>query len=531
MDETRTTDGSLALKQKKVIVINAAERPEAQKLRVAAYARVSSDSSDQLNSFAAQLNYYNTLIAGNETWEMVDLYADRGITGTSAEKRPDFQRMLADCRKGRVDKILVKSISRFARNTKECLEIVRDLKGIGVGVCFEEQNIDTAKMSGELLTAVFAAIAQKESESISENMRWSYKHRMESGTFLPPSMAFGYRIEDRKIVIDEDKAAVVRRIFREYLDGYGMSEITRRLNVDGVPSFEKERWTINAVSYILSNERYIGDSLWQKKYATDTLPVKIVRNHGERKQYYAMGTQEPIIDRAVYQAVQELRKARSERFYKANHEQRAPLQAKIICANCGAIFTKHFCRETAYWCCRSHFTNKEKCPVRQIPESEIHAGFLRLYHKLKHEGEPILTQLVSDLRAVRNSRMLWSADIVALNKRISDIADQNQLLASMNRLGLVDPDIFIAHSNEYEQQLRAAKQERARLLDAEGDDAVAATEELIDTLDSMPEFLTAFDGGIFDELVDHVVAGEDAEMKFHLKNGLALTEQIERMAR
>ena len=180
MNRRQQTDGSLALEQKKVIVIEAAQRPEAQKLRVAAYCRVSSDSSDQMNSFAAQLNYYTTLINSKDNWTMADIYADAGISGTSAEKRPDFQRLLSDCRRGRIDKILVKSISRFARNAVDCLKTIRALKAIGVGVCFEEQGIDTSEMTGELLTAMFSAIAQKESESISGNMRWSYQHRMKS---------------------------------------------------------------------------------------------------------------------------------------------------------------------------------------------------------------------------------------------------------------------------------------------------------------------------------------------------------------
>ena len=207
--DVKATNGSLALNQSKVVVIQPTQRQEAQKLRVAAYARVSTDSSDQANSFLAQMEHYNRLIAGNENWTLVDVYADRGISGTSAEKRPDFQRMLSDCRQGRIDKILVKSISRFARNTKECLEIVRERKAIGIGVCFEEQNIDTGKVTGELLTSVFAAIAQKESESISQNMRWSYQARMKSGRFLPSSTAFGYCIESKEIVVDEEKAPII----------------------------------------------------------------------------------------------------------------------------------------------------------------------------------------------------------------------------------------------------------------------------------------------------------------------------------
>ena len=258
MSRRQQTTGNLALEQKKVIVIEAVQRPETQKLRVAAYCRVSSDSSDQMNSFAAQLNYYTTLISGKDNWTMTDIYADAGISGTSAQKRPDFQRLLSDCRKGRVDKILVKSISRFARNATDCLETIRELKAIGVGVCFEEQGIDTSEMTGELLTAMFSAIAQKESESISGNMRWSYQARMKKGTFLPAAMPFGYRIEDRKIVVDEERAKIVRQIFHDYLVGQSMDEIAARLNRESVAvriGIENRRWIHSAISYILSNER------------------------------------------------------------------------------------------------------------------------------------------------------------------------------------------------------------------------------------------------------------------------------------
>ena len=184
MAEKHLTDGTTALAaQPRVIKIEAAEKPRNAQLRVAAYTRVSSDSDDQLNSFAAQNRYYAELISGKAEWRMVDIYADEGITGTSTAKREDFQRMMADCRRGLIDQILVKSISRFARNTKDCLEAVRELKELGVNVRFEREGIDTANVSSELITAIYAAFAQKESESISGNMRWSYQRRMESGEF------------------------------------------------------------------------------------------------------------------------------------------------------------------------------------------------------------------------------------------------------------------------------------------------------------------------------------------------------------
>ena len=533
MSDKKKINGSLALNAQKVIVIGATEQQDAQKLHVAAYARVSTDSTDQANSFLAQMEHYNRVITSNERWTMVDVYADRGITGRSASKRPDFQRMLADCRMGKIDKILVKSISRFARNTKECLEIVRELKAIGVAVCFEEQNIDTGRVTGELLTSVFAAIAQKESESISQNIRWSYQRRMEGGTFLPSSMAYGYRIEDKKIAVDTAKAGIVRRIFDEYLNGRGIYEITNRLNADRIvfdDSNPERKWTVSSVSYILSNERYIGDSLWQKKYSTEEFPPKKVRNHGERQQYYAAGTQEAIIDKETFDAVNQLRKRRVEQRHDSPEKAADAFRSRLRCGECGTF--RKYNGDKVYLVCRKHYHNKDSCPLGQVPESVLHEAFLRLYHKLKWHGDEILAPMVKDLRRIRRRKLLWSEDVVALNKQISEISEQNQLLASMNQMGLVDPDLYIARSNEYGRQLREAKRKRAKLLDEDGgDDAIDKTEDLLDTLETMPDFLPRFDESVFVELVERMELTADHRLIFHLYNGLALTECVDRRER
>ena len=232
MDEKRLVDGTTALaeKQPRVIKIEPTERPQNVRLRVAAYTRVSSDSEDQLNSFAAQNRYYTELISGKAEWRMVDIYADEGITGTSVAKRDDFQRMMADCRRGLIDQILVKSISRFARNTKDCLQNIRELKELGVNVRFEREGIDTVNVSSELITAIYAAFAQKESESISGNMRWSYQHRMESGEFNTCKAPWGFRLDGRKLKVYEPEADIVQRIFHEYLSGKNPQEIADDLN-------------------------------------------------------------------------------------------------------------------------------------------------------------------------------------------------------------------------------------------------------------------------------------------------------------
>lgn len=398
-----------------------------------------------------------------------------------------------------------------------------------MGVYFEEQNIDTSNMSGELLTAVFASIAQKESESLSAKMRWSYQYRMKSGTFLPPSVPFGYVIQNKKIVVDEERANLVRRIFSDYLVGRSMEEIASWLNEENVPvriGWENRKWGRNAVSYILSNERYIGNSLWQKTYAPDKLAAHHVRNHGERQQYYAEGTHPAIITLEIFQAVQNLRNQRREKRISEFRCQDDPLRKKLYCGVCGTMFKQKKCRERVYWVCRTHDRNKDDCPISQVAEEKIHAAFLRLYHKLRLYGEPILTQMISNLQAIQERRMLWSLDIIELNKRISDIMDQDQMLTRMNQCGCVDPDIFMSQSNELARQLREAKQKKERLMAEAGDDTIPKTQELLESLETMPEFLPAFDGEIFNDLVDRVTVMDSVTLHFRLKNGLELTEHI-----
>ena len=523
------TEGSLALQEKNVIVIEAAKRSETQKLRVAAYARVSSDSSDQLNSFMAQTKYYTNLITSHDNWMMTDIYADAGITGTSAEKRPEFQRMLSDCRNGRIDRILVKSISRFARNAKDCLEIIRALKAIGVSVHFEEQNIDTGKMSGELLTAMFAAISQKESESISGNMRWSYKQRMESGKFITCKAPFGYRLNGRMLEIYEPEAQIVHMIFDMYLSGYNCDEIADRMTELCIATRDgNTRWWPGAITYILRNERYVGDSLLQKRYTTDVIPYKKKRNYGEKSKYYLSCSHPAIVDRETFQAANNLLDARAK-ILRTKSEN--VLGKTIVCGKCGALFKHTRCNENEYWVCRNHFKDKNNCPTTQIPESEIHAAFLRIYHKMKLHGEPILSELLANLQTIRERRFLWSTDIIELNKRISDLTDQEHMLAEMNKNGLVAPDIFISQSNELARQITEAKQKKSKIMRLDNDNSSHKTEELLEQLENMPEYLPAFDSEIFEELVEQIVVTDNTQLRFRMKNGLELTERIERMMR
>lgn len=524
MDKKRLVDGTTALAEKRprVIKIEPVERPQNVRLRVAAYTRVSSDSEDQLNSFAAQNRYYTELISSKAEWRMVDIYADEGITGTSVAKRDDFQRMMADCRRDLVDQILVKSISRFARNTKDCLQNIRELKELGVNVRFEREGIDTVNVSSELITAIYAAFAQKESESISGNMQWSYQRRMESGEFNTCKAPWGFRLDGRKLKICEPEADIVQRIFREYLSGKNPQEIADDLNAS---CLTERVWNYKAVDYILQNERYAGNALLQKRYTPDMLSRQQKTNHGEREMYFVPGSNDAIISPELFERAQVLRKKRSL--------GKAPVHSEIISqirCICGARMRFKNVNSKWYLCCTSHDT-KGDCLITPIRETQIHASFCRLYYKLKHQSIPILEQMLTNLQLIRNRRMLWSPDIVALNKRISDLSSQNQTLAFLKQQGLVDPDIFIAKTNELTKQLQQAKLEKEKLMDAESDMTALQTRDLIDILEGGPEFLDSFDAELFGELVEKIIIESNDSVRFCLKNGLELRESIERTVR
>lgn len=536
MSNKQKTTGNLAISepQQRVVVIEATEKPQDLKLRVAAYTRVSSDSADQLNSFAAQNRYYTALISGKENWSMVDIYADCGITGTSAAKREDFQRLMEDCRRGLIDKVLCKSVSRFARNTTECLEAIRELKALGIGIEFEEQHIDTAKLSGETLTAIFASMAQSESKAISDNMRWSYQRRMENGSYVPACQPFGYVLEENKIQIHSEHAEVIQEIFRQYLSGIGAGTIANNLNSAQIGNrFGEPLWTPRAIRYIIKNEKYTGNSRWHKYYTTDTLPFRNVINHGEKESYYATGTHEAIISNEDYASANVLMQQKATIFSGTAHKENVSgaLRQKIRCDMCGNIFRRKTVRGHIYWVCLGHDKKLTDCTITQISEVQIHAAFLRLYYKLKHQGSNILPQMLTTLRAIRSQRMLWSEDVIELNKRISNITSQNQLLAMLKQQGGVDPDIFISRSNELAEQLRIVKLEKERLLNAYRDDTIAQTQTLIETIGIGPDFLEEFDGELFGELVDKITVESNERLRFRLKNGLELMEPIERTVR
>ena len=296
------------------VKIIAPQTREAEHLRVAAYCRVSSDSKDQLHSYAAQIRNYTEEIAQHDGWELVDVYADEGLTGTRMDQRDDFNRMMRDCRKGKIDRILVKSVSRFARNTRDCLSALRELSAMGVSVRFEKENIDTKTLTTELMGSVSGSLAQQESLSISANQKISYQRRMERGEFITCSAPYGYRIIDKKnLEIIPEEATTVQWIFDAYLNGLSAEWIADQLTRRGIENTNTRKpWTAYGIRYILRNEKYIGDALGQKKF-TKGFPFFRKRNHGEQERYYVENTHLPIIEREQFEKSAESSATESEK--------------------------------------------------------------------------------------------------------------------------------------------------------------------------------------------------------------------------
>lgn len=491
--------------------------------KVAAYCRVSTDSSDQLNSYRTQIGYYTNFIAQHSGWELADIYADEGITGTSLEKRDEFKRMLQDCRAGKISRILVKSVSRFARNTLELLETTRELKDLGVVVVFEEQGIDTAQMLGEMQLTLLAMAAQEESTSISKNMKWSIQKRMDAGTYLGNTAPYGYRLEKGQLKIEETEAAVVRRIFERRLSGMGQVAITQELNRQGIQPRDGKPWTVYRVRYILSNERYIGDSLFQKKYIADPLSHKSVRNHGERDQYYIHNTHEGIISRETFQKVQESFQSRTSPQKKKPHL----FVHRIQCPQCGCHYRYIRSSGKSYWGHASQSDIEPPCKDIRLSEESIKAAFVNLVGKLYTYGDSLLSPTLSLLEEIAARQEQGNAKLVELDAALADLNEKAHTLQRLHNKGFIEDADFREQSDALASHRRKLSDQRTQAI--HGSKALETLDKLRDLqrqLESLPEIPWEFDMDLFDQLVEKIVPISNTELLFKLKCGLELKEVL-----
>ena len=345
--------------------------------RVAAYARVSTGKDAMLHSLAAQVDYYAKYIRSNPMWDYAGVYADNAQTGTK-ENRPEFQRLLADCRAGKINRILVKSISRFARNTVTLLETVRELRALGIDIFFEEQNLHTLSGDGELMLTILASFAEAESKSVSDNCLWRIQKKMEKGECGVFNI-YGYRFQDGRLVVEPTEAAVVKRIFQMYLDGMGTASIANTLNEEGIPPLRGEIWRKITVATILRDEKYTGNMLLQKSFRADPISKRQVKNNGERRQYLVSDSHEQIIDAATFDRVQEEIAHRADLYEVAPSKpmEKHPLAGKIVCCLCGKSFHRKFGNtkaqyKTPIWICSTFLMRKKSaCPSRRISEKVL----------------------------------------------------------------------------------------------------------------------------------------------------------------
>jgi DNA invertase Pin-like site-specific DNA recombinase len=344
------------------------------KKRVAAYARISSGKDASLQSLSAQISYYSGYIQRHVGWEYAGVYADEALTGTK-DSRSEFQRLLADCRAGKIDIILTKSISRFARNTVDLLEAVRELRELNVDVYFERENIHSMSSDGELMLTILASFAQEESRSVSENCKWRIRKKFENGELHGLSFMYGYQIKKGKIKIDPKQAEVIRMIFNDYINGMGGSLIAKKLHEMKIPALHGGKWSVKYIIAIIQNEKYTGNALLQKTYIKDHLTKAQVWNRGVLPQYYVEGTHPAIIDMATFEKAKVILESRRKHYNtKDTSKNRYPFSGIIRCTNCGRNYKRKTTKGKVSWQCSTFLEKgKSSCHAKQIPEGTLYA--------------------------------------------------------------------------------------------------------------------------------------------------------------
>lgn len=388
-----------------------------QKLRVAAYARVSTEQDEQESSYEAQVDFYTRFIGNNPDWEFVKVFADRGITGTNTKNREEFNQMIELALNGGIDLILTKSISRFARNTVDTLQTVRKLKAVGVEVIFEKENLHTFDPKCEVMLTIMSSLAQEESRSISENIRWAQKKNMQEGKVsVAYSRFLGYcKGADGRLEIVEDEAVIIREIYNLFLKGWTISHIAAHLTGRGIPTPSgKEKWSVSTVRSILGNEKYRGDALLQKTYTVDYLTKEVRKNDGEVRQYLVENSHDPIIDPESFDKVQQELKKRSA--YRTKLRDSSPFSNKLICGDCGEFYGHkvwhNYANTERYdvWYCNHKYRGR-KCQSPVLRTDEVKSAFEAALKQIGKElkfTEDLWRENVEEVTVYANRRMVFS---------------------------------------------------------------------------------------------------------------------------
>lgn len=377
-----------------------------KKLRVAAYARVSDCKDAMLQSLSNQVSYYSNLIQNNNKWLYAGVYIDEGVTGTKDE-RVEFQRMINDAKARKIDVIITKSISRFARNTVTLLSTIRELKHIGVDVYFEEQNIHTISSDGELMITILASYAQEESRQVSENMKWRIRKNFEEGKTWN-SVIYGYSYDDGIFKIIPHEAHVVRLIYDYYLSGMGVGAVTKKINEEGYLTRKNKKWNKSSVRYILTNYNYTGNLLLQKTYTENHLTKKKKLNNGYLPKYHVKESHEAIVSVSEYRKVQEELKKRDSLSGKRRSPKKYPFTGMIVCDKCGTNYRRKTTPYKHVWQCNNYIENgKVACDAKQVPEEilfEVSTDIL----ELEEFNEDTFKKNIRSIKACDNNELVFT---------------------------------------------------------------------------------------------------------------------------
>lgn len=501
-----------------------------EKRRVAAYARVSTDSEEQLTSYEAQVDYYTRYIQSKSDWEFVGVYTDEGISAVNTKRREGFNRMVADALDGKIDLIVTKSVSRFARNTVDSLSTIRKLKAAGCECYFEKENIYTFDGKGELLLTIMSSLAQEESRSISENVTWGQRKSFSDGkVHLPYKRFLGYeKGADGRPAVVEEEAAVVRLIYRLFLEGRTQAGICKHLESLGILSPSgKKTWTKTTVTSILTNEKYKGDALLQKKFTVDFLEKKMKVNQGEVPQYYVENSHPAIVPPEEWEMVQ-LEISRRKALGKT-YSGKSVFSAKLVCEDCGAFYGSKVWHSTdqyrkQLWQCNRKFSNEKRCGTPTIDTETIQRMFITAYNQLMQNRR----EIVSDCE---NMRKLLT-DFTTLDAEIDRQMEETQVIAELVKAA-VKENASTSQSQEdylkkyktltarYEtvaKELERLQAERNRL--HQQDKAMSL---FIRTLKKQPDILAEWDDSIWTMMVEKAIVHRNSSITFVFYNGSQIT--------
>ena len=532
-----------------VIVIPA--NPEAissskRQLRVAAYCRVSTDDEEQLTSYEAQKNYYTDKIMTNKEWTMAGIFADEGITGTSARKRPEFLRMIRQCKQGKIDIVLTKSISRFARNTVDCLNYVRALKELGIAVIFEKENMNTLEIDSEILITMLGAFAQSESESISANVRWGIRQAMKEGkAAINYRYFYGYRKgEDGRPEIIPEQAEVVRKIYDLFLSGTPIRGILEYLNANSIPNISGEsQWAKNAVNSILTNEKYCGDVLLQKTYIDDCINKKVKKNTGQLPMYLVQNHHEGIISRETFDAAQAELARRSAG--KSPSKKNAPtgrgrysskyaLSDRMYCSECGTRYQRCTWRnrdgsKRIVWRCvsRVDYGNKYCHNSPTLDEEPLHRAILAAINSSVKDKDTIIYNLKSAMEKELAPVAGQQLSLSEIDNQLEQLNTEfSKVLAEASESG--DQTAYSDRFREIMQKQTALKSRRdeiQRML-AESGKAAAHIDQCQQAAEVMPGAITEWDEALIRQVVESVTLETGGGIVVALKSGALIHQEL-----